>query len=112
MSPRSGPGGIVLLGWDSEYQNREGCQATFNGQRLPLVLLSALSNYGVFGANVGAFAGQTGQLLFTAPAQSPASYAYLDDIGFYSSAVPEPSVLALFGLDGLVLAASMPRRRA
>jgi hypothetical protein len=70
-------------------------QVTFNGQMLSFSAVSNAPNYTVFTADISAYAGQTGQLLFTAPWRSE---AYLDNIQFSSIAIPEPSVLNLFGI--------------
>ena len=68
-------------------------QASFNGQPLAFYAMSNDPNFTVWGADISAYAGQTGQLLFTAPWQTT---ALLDNIQFSSSPVPEPSVFSLF----------------
>jgi hypothetical protein len=75
---------------------------SFNGQPLSIVLLGIGSNpnYNIYGADISAFAGQTGQLLFTAPKLTG---AIIDNIQFSSSAVPEPSEFALAALGALLL---------
>lgn len=75
-------------------------QVTFNGQPLSFFDISDTPNYTIWGADISAYAGQTGQLLFTAPWQTE---ALLDNIQFSSSAVPEPSEFALSGLGALLL---------
>ena len=74
---------------------------SFNGQPLSIVLLGIGSNpnYNIYGADISAFAGQTGQLLFTAPKLTG---AIIDNIQFSSSTVPEPSELALGALGALL----------
>lgn len=67
-------------------------QATFNGQALSFVALSDTPNYTIWGADISAFAGQSGQLQFTAPWQTA---AFLDNIQFSSSPIPEPTALSL-----------------
>jgi hypothetical protein len=74
---------------------------SFAGQTLSLVTLGSTSNYNIYGADVSAFAGQIGQLLFTA---SRLNNDIIDNIQFSSTPVPEPSTLALSGLGGLFLA--------
>jgi hypothetical protein len=71
---------------------------SFNGHMLPLVAISNAANYAVYGANISAFAGQTGQLLFTAPVNTGSVF---DNIQFSTSPVPEPGELALAALGGL-----------
>lgn len=73
---------------------------SFDGQALSLVDISSTVNYTVYAANISAFAGETGQLLFTAPVYGG---AVLDNIQFSTSPVPEPSALALGALGGLSL---------
>ncbi|HEV2331293.1 MAG TPA: PEP-CTERM sorting domain-containing protein [Verrucomicrobiae bacterium] len=72
---------------------------SFNGQALSLVDVSNAVNYTVYAANISSFAGETGQLLFTAPVQAE---AVLDNIQFSTSSVPEPGVLALSALGGVL----------
>lgn len=72
---------------------------TFGGQTLSLVVLGSTANYDIYGANISSFAGQTGQLLFTA---SPQETDVIDNIQFSTTAVPEPSEFALLALGGVV----------
>ncbi|MEI7533432.1 MAG: PEP-CTERM sorting domain-containing protein [Verrucomicrobiae bacterium] len=73
-------------------------RVTFNGQSLAYIVTGSTANYNILAADVSAYAGQAGQLLFTAPVNS---YALLDNIQFSTNAVPEPSTFALVGLGGL-----------
>ena len=75
-------------------------QVSFNGQNIPYSTVGNGANYTIYGADISSFAGQTGQLLFTATLQSG---ALLDNIQFSSSAVPEPSAFALGTLGALLL---------
>ena len=68
---------------------------TFNGNLIALAAVSSTADYTVWGADISAYAGQTGQLLFTAPWQRG---GFLDNIQFSSTAVPEPGTLALITL--------------
>jgi hypothetical protein len=83
---------------------------TFNGNVLsPVVLSSGVSAdgvpYNLYGANISAWAGQTGELEFTAD-QLDENYVVLDDISFSTNSVtPEPGTLALIFLGGAALAA-------
>jgi hypothetical protein len=71
---------------------------SFNGQDLSLVTISNALNYTVYGADVSRFAGQTGQLLFSAGNNT---YAELDNIQFSSVSITEPSAFALAALGAL-----------
>jgi hypothetical protein len=75
-------------------------QVSFNGQPLSFMAISNTLNYTIYGADISAYAGQTGQLLFTAPLQTD---ALLDNIQFSSLPVPEPSAIALSALGTLFL---------
>ncbi len=77
-----------------------GIQVTFNAQPLDFVETGSTANYNIYQANISAFAGQSGELLFTAP---PNGIGSLDNIQFSSSPVPEPSELALAALGTLLL---------
>jgi hypothetical protein len=74
---------------------------SFNGQPLSIVVLGTGStpNYNIYGADISAFAGQTGQLLFTAPKLTG---AVIDNIQFSSSPIPEPNVFALATIGALL----------
>jgi hypothetical protein len=80
-------------------------QVTFNGQNISYFAVGNGANgngatYTIYGANIASYAGQTGQLLFTAPVQSE---SIIDNIQFSSSSVPEPSEFALTALGALLL---------
>jgi hypothetical protein len=49
----------------------------------------------VYGANISEWAGQTGQLEFTADFNGSYNYVVLDDITFSTQAVPEPNTVDL-----------------
>ncbi len=76
-------------------------QVTFNGSAIPYFAVGTGSDYTIYGANISGFAGDTGQLLFTAFNNT---YAEIDNIQFSSSPIPEPSTLSLSALGGLFLA--------
>ncbi len=80
-------------------------QATFNGQTLNFTTIGNTANYTVYGTDISAFAGQTGQLLFTDPpyGNTFGGPAILDNIQFSSSPVPEPNILNLFTAGILLL---------
>jgi len=82
-----------------------GLVVSVGGQNLSLTALSTGPNYTVYGADVSSFSGQTETLSFSAlEAFGGYNNWNIDNIQFSSSAVPEPSVLALSGLGGLLLA--------
>jgi hypothetical protein len=83
-----------LIFWDSLGT----LDVSFDGQALSLVEISNTVNYTVYAANISPFAGDTGQLLFTAPVYTA---AVLDNIQFSTSPIPEPSTLAFCMLGGL-----------
>ncbi|HVU07400.1 MAG TPA: hypothetical protein VHG89_02525 [Verrucomicrobiae bacterium] len=72
---------------------------SFNGQALTVQVIGQTSSYNVYGADISAFAGQTGQLLFTDTILPSALGDRIDNIQFSSSPIPEPSAswLVLIG---------------
>ena len=64
----------------------------FNGQLLPSIAISREGSYPVWEVDIAAYTGQSGELRFTSPWLTTGG---LDDIRFSSTAIPEPSVLAL-----------------
>ena len=73
-------------------------RVTFAGQPLELVQLSSGAGYDHIGADISAFAGQTGELRFTASDIPVSTFLYLDVIRFSTVAVPEPGFHALMGV--------------
>jgi hypothetical protein len=77
---------------------------TLNGQEIPFFPLSTGTNYTLYGSDISAFAGLTGELRYTEqPISWPFAKAWLDDIFFSDQPIPEPSVLGLFALGALLL---------
>ena len=77
---------------------------SFAGLPISLSVLGMGSNYTIYGGNISAFAGQSGELRFTANAISPSGWGTaLDDISFSRLPVPEPSVVGLLTLGSLLL---------
>jgi hypothetical protein len=80
---------------------------SFNGYSLPLVALSfgvapSGQSYTLYGANIEPYAGENGPLQFTANWGS----VELDDISFSTTSIaPEPSIVALTVIGGLLCAA-------
>lgn len=88
--------GQVPLGSQSmTYSGGSSLQVSFAGQMLVPIALSNGANYTVWGADISAYAGQTGELRFTAPWRT---VGVLDGIQFSSTAIPEPSAFALLSL--------------
>ena len=82
------------------YSGGSSIQVWFNGQQLPSFALRNEANYTVWGVDVSPYAGQSGELRFSAIWPSA---NMLDDIRFSTTAVPEPSVLGLCGVFALCL---------
>ena len=81
-------------------------QVTFGGQPISLVDLGSTASYDILGGDISAFAGETGQLLFTAP---PNHIGVLDNILFSTETIPEPAPLFLLPT-GLVCLGALRRR--
>ena len=95
-------GQIPLLARSIEFWGSIGnMQITFAGQSLDFSTLATTANYNVYGADITAFAGQTGQLLFALPPFT--GNAFLDNIQFSPQVIPEPSTICLFGLGAVLL---------
>ena len=77
--------------------------ASFDGRALTMVALGRAANYGIYGADISAFAGQTGQLLFYSAFLPGAGGDVIDNIQLLSVPIPEPGVLAVFTLFGFGL---------
>ena len=97
-----GLGGTVPLGPNNTI--------TFDGINLSPVFLgtgvSAIGvNYTLFGADISPYAGQTGQLEFSSVPGSSLTSFNLDDIVFSPNAVPEPNIIALTAIGGLLFGA-------
>jgi hypothetical protein len=87
---------LSLIFWGYVGQD----DVSFAGQTLSLVILGSTANYNIYGADISAFAGQTGLLLFTA---SPQEEDVIDNIQFLSSSVPEPNVISFVALGSALL---------
>jgi hypothetical protein len=68
---------------------------SFNGHTLSFTALGFGANYVIYGIDISAFAGQTGQLLFTSSSWPAAVGDNIDNIQFSSSPIPEPSAVSL-----------------
>ena len=82
----------------------EGAEVSFGGATIPLFLISVESGYGRWGGDVSAFAGQSGELRFTALGMPAPTFGFfLDDIRFSPLPVPEPSSWALLALGAALI---------
>jgi hypothetical protein len=88
-------------------------QVSFAGELLPIVALGPGPNSSaLYGIDISAFAGQSGEIRFTAPVwPDGANMVYLDAISFSNQPIPEPSVFGLFGLGALLLGWRTSRQR-
>ena len=77
--------------------------ASFAGQQIPLSVLGSGSSYTVYGGDISAFAGQTGELRFQGIVAPFGFGSSLDNIFFSDLPVPEPSTFGLFALGALLL---------
>jgi hypothetical protein len=86
-----------------------GIKVSFNKQLLQYIPIENDANYTVYGVDISQFAGQTGELLFTAPPQTGAT---IDNIQFSSEPliVPEPGTLTLFAMGAFALAGTRARQ--
>jgi hypothetical protein len=93
-----GQTGLVPFGTKniSYWGSADGKQVTFAGQALNFLQTGTAPNYNIYSADISAYAGQVGQLLFTVPLG--ASGGFLDNIQFSTSPIPEPSSFALSAL--------------
>jgi hypothetical protein len=99
------------------FMSENTLSVSFAGNSLsPVVISSGASpagqGYDVYGVNIASYAGETGQLEFSALANGTTTQVELDDITFSTAAVtPEPNTLALVLMGGLALAARRWRGR-
>lgn len=83
---------------------------SFNGNFLSPVALSSGTSpdglpYTLYGANIAPWAGVYGELEFTADFNGSFNNVVLDDIAFSPNAVPEPSIVALTAIGGILFGA-------
>ena len=101
--------GLVPAGAESllfEAQNDGGVSGgalsvSLGGQNIPFFAVSTGSNYTLYGGNVSAYAGKSELLMFSA-LQGENNAWEIDDIQFSPMAAPEPGVLGLLGMGGLL----------
>ena len=118
-SPAIGQTGTIPVGSQSIYfWGADGDMTiTFNGFSLAFFKYNSTPNYEIWAADISAYAGQTGELRFTAPDGNTFNNGYpfganglIDNIQFSNSPVPEPSSLALTAV-GVAWLASLRRRK-
>jgi hypothetical protein len=79
---------------------------SIDGNSLTPVILGNNANYTLYGINIPSYAGQPIELEFTALFnESGPSWLGLDDIAFSPNVVPEPSMVALSAMGGLLFGA-------
>jgi hypothetical protein len=88
------------------YLGGGAVRVSFNGQTLPRIAVGSTANSTIWGADISGYAGQSGELRFTAPWLST---GMLDSILFSPTAIPEPSVLVLSAIFVLCLFRMMKR---
>jgi hypothetical protein len=95
---------LQFLAWTSSLTE---FSVSFDGNNLsPVVLGTGPNDTSLYGVNISPYAGQTGTLEFTALfSNTGASALGLDDITFSPDAVPEPSIVALTAMGGLLFGA-------
>lgn len=100
--------GVVPLGSESlefkAWQNSSALTVSFDGNNLSPVVEGGGPNYTLYAVDISAYAGQTGQLDFTALfPQSGLGALELDDISFSTNSIaPEPNIVALTAIAGLL----------
>jgi hypothetical protein len=70
-------------------------------QVVPFAAVGSGANYTLYGANISAWAGDTEELTFSALGGSYNNWN-VDDISFSPTSVPEPSIVALTAIGGLL----------
>jgi hypothetical protein len=108
------PGPALSLRFDASGNVVGYMVVTFGGQNVLFYPLSAGPNYEVYGGDISGFAGQTGELRFTEnpTTSNPFGTAFLDNIVFSTSPVPEPATCALILCGAAVFGVNRWRRRS
>jgi hypothetical protein len=74
-------------------------------QTVPISAVGSGPNYTLYGANISAWAGETEELTFSAPPYSSPNNWIIDDISFSPNPLPEPNIVALTAIGGLLFGA-------
>ena len=86
------------------YYATASLEVTFSGQMIPTYVMGQGPNgYSLWGGDVQAFAGQSGELRFTTGGPLGLTSSYLDFIRFSDQPIPEPSASGLFAAGALLL---------
>ncbi len=91
---------LIFWGDTSLSRAANDMDVTFNGEVIPYLPIGSGSHYTIYGANFAPFAGQFGELRFTAFNNT---YAAVDNIQFSALPVPEPARIAFAGLVAAML---------
>ena len=104
-----GQSGVIPAGSESlRFLAGGELSVYFAGHALPLQVLGSGPNASeIYAADISAYAGQYGQLLFQA---GRGGIDGLDDITFSAQAIPEPGPAAIVGLGGVILCLRRQRR--
>jgi hypothetical protein len=94
------PNGTMSLLMDVYLFN--SFQITLGGQTINMIPLQTFSNYTLYGGDISSFAGNIETLSLIAPPTGLGNGAEFDNIQFSSLLVPEPGVLGLLALGGLI----------
>jgi hypothetical protein len=106
------PANAQSIQWKAWSVNSSELTVSFDGNNLSPTVIGSGPNYTLFGANISAFAGQSGNLDFTSVFNnSTISWIELDDITFSTTAVPEPTTLALMVMGGVAFGARLWHKR-
>ena len=99
------PAGTQALLFKAQQDGPGPLDVDIGTQNVSLTAVGIGPNYLIYGANISAWAGQTEELTFLAPASATEQSGWvIDDISFSPNAVPEPTSFTLIGIGGLVFA--------
>ncbi len=98
------PLGYQSLQFDAWTTLGTAFSVSFDGNNLSPVVLGGGANYTLYGVNISSYDGDSGTLEFTSLFNTPgAPWLGLDDITFLVT--PEPSIVALTAIGGLLFGA-------
>ena len=97
---------LVFNAWETPWTE---FSVSFDGNNLTPVALGSGANYTSYGVNISSYAGDPGTLEFTAlynnAANAGVSWLGLEGIEFSQTSVPEPGIVAMTAIGGLLFAA-------